>query len=64
MAARSAHLSWAATDDRSARTAPARAAMRDRFLREAEGDPLKAESLRKAFYCKLAAQGVAARRKR
>jgi hypothetical protein len=38
--------------------------MRDRWLREAGGDPLKAESLRKAYYCGLAAQGVAERRRK
>jgi hypothetical protein len=43
-----AHASWAHTDDRSARTANGRKAFEDKFLIEAEGDPRRAEHLRKA----------------
>lgn len=59
-----AHLSWANTDDREARTAPGRRAAEERFLKLAGGDPVKAASLRKAFYQSMAAKSVAARRAR
>ena len=62
--AAAAHESWAATADRTARTAPARAALEAKFLEQAEGDPVRAEHLRKAYYLRLAAKSVAARRKR
>jgi hypothetical protein len=58
------HRSWALTEDRSARTAPARAAFQQRFLDQAGGDPVKAESLRKAFYAQLALTSAKARRRR
>lgn len=58
-----AHYSWAVTEDRSARTSNARAAMQQKFLDEAGGDPQRAESLRKAFYAKLNAASIAARRR-
>jgi hypothetical protein len=50
---RAANLSWANTPDRTARTAKARRAADDRFLRMAGGDPKRAESLRKAHYQKM-----------
>jgi hypothetical protein len=50
---RAAHLSWAATEDRPARTAKARRAADDRFLKMAGGDPKRAESLRRAHYQKM-----------
>jgi hypothetical protein len=65
------HLRWAAVDDRTAATAPARQAFRDRFLREARerfgdlpADELarRAESLRKAYYIRLALKSARARR--
>ena len=58
-----AHTSWANTDNRSARTANARAGLEAKFLREAGGDPVRAESLRKAYYARLALKSVAARRR-
>ncbi|MHA6511612.1 hypothetical protein [Tessaracoccus sp. Z1128] len=59
-----AHDSWAKTDDRTARTAPARAALDARFLAEAGGDPRKATHLRKAYYARLALKSAQARRAR
>ena len=66
-----AHESWARTDDRTARTAPARRGLTARFEREV--DPLgvlppevravRAESARKAFYARLSLAGVKARTK-
>lgn len=61
---RNAHISWAKTADRSARTAPARKALEERFLREAGGDPKVAESLRKAYFQNLVLKSVEARRRR
>lgn len=49
-----AHVSWANTTDRSARTAPGRAAFDAKFLAEAGGDPVRAEHLRKAHFTRLA----------
>lgn len=66
-----AHESWARTPDRSARTAPARAALMAKF--EAEVDPdgvllpaertRRAEHLRKAYFQRLALKSARARRK-
>ena len=58
-----AHESWANTTDRSARTAPARRALQDKFLDEAGGDPIRAEHLRKAHFARLALKSAQARRK-
>lgn len=58
------YQSWANTEDRSARTANARRALEDKFLAEAGGDALRAESLRKAHYARLALKSVQARRRR
>lgn len=67
-------LSWAKTPDRSARTAPARSASPtglDYWLARLDpcmdkADPetraKAAEHLRRAYYARLSAQGVAARR--
>lgn len=57
-----AHERWGRVKNRSAATAPGRAAFEQRFLEEAEGDPVRAASLRKAFYARLTAKSVAARR--
>jgi hypothetical protein len=62
--AAAAHESWAATTDRTARTAPARDALERKWLDEADGDPVRAAHLRQAYYLRLAAKSVAARRKR
>lgn len=59
-----AHESWAKTEDRSARTAPARRALEQKFLSQAGGDPKRAENLRKAYYARLALKSAQARRAR
>ena len=58
-----AHESWANTLDRSARTAPARAAQDRKFLDAADGDPLRAEHLRQAHFKRLALRSAQVRRK-
>ena len=58
-----AHESWAHTEDRSARTAKARAALDAKFLEQAGGDPIRATHLRKAHFAKLALKSAQARRK-
>ncbi len=55
--------SWAMTTDRSARTAPARRALDARFLAEAEGDPIRAAHLRRAYFARLALKSVQSRRR-
>lgn len=58
-----AHESWARTLDRTARTAPARAALDRKFLDAADGDPVRASHLRKAHFARLALKSAQARRK-
>jgi len=58
-----AHESWAKTTDRAARTAPARAAADAKFLAQADGDPVKAQHLRKAFYARLSLKSAQSRRR-
>jgi hypothetical protein len=58
-----AEISWANTPNRSARTAPARAALDRKFLEQAGGDPVRAEHLRKAHFAKLSLKSAQARRK-
>ena len=58
-----AHTSWANTDDRTARTAAARAALDAKFLAEAGGDPVRATHLRKAYFQRLALKSAQSRRK-
>ncbi|MDO5492452.1 MAG: hypothetical protein Q4F53_02425 [Nesterenkonia sp.] len=58
-----AHESWAATSDRAARTAPARRALEEKFLTEADGDPVRAEHLRRAYFQRLALKSAKARRR-
>lgn len=58
-----AHESWANTSNRSARTAPARAALDQKFLDAAEGDPQRAEHLKKAHFQRLALKSAQSRRK-
>ena len=58
-----AHQSWANTEDRSARTTPARAALDAKFLTQAGGDPVRAAHYRKAYFCKLALKSAQSRRK-
>lgn len=62
-AAIAAEQSWANTEDRSARTAPARRALDEKFLREAGGDPKRAEHLRRAHYKRLALKSAQSRRR-
>ena len=59
-----AHSKWANTTDRTAATAPARAALEQKFLDQADGDPQRAVSLRRAYYLQLARKSAVARRAR
>lgn len=59
-----AHTSWGNTVDRTARTANGRSAFEEKFLAEADGDPRRAESLRKAYFTRLALKSAQARRLR
>jgi hypothetical protein len=56
-----AHLSWGNTEDRTARTAPGRAAFEQKFLDQADGDPVRAAHLRKAYFQRLALRSAQAR---
>jgi hypothetical protein len=56
-----AHQSWANTTDPAARTAKARAALWAKFLEQADGDPVRAEHLRKAHYARMALASAKAR---
>ena len=66
-----AHTSWARTADPSARTAPARAALFEKFEREVDPDGTlhpaerarRAEQARIAFYKNLSAKALRARRR-
>lgn len=58
-----AHTSWANTEDRSARTAPARRALDQKFLDAAGGDPRRAENLRSAHFKRLALKSAQSRRR-
>lgn len=64
MAARyMAELSWANTTDRTARTAPARAARDQAFLDAADGDPVRAAHLRRAHFTRMALKSAQSRRR-
>ena len=66
-----AHTSWANTPDRSARTAPARAVLLDRFEREVDPDGVltpaerarRAESAKRAHFQRLALKSAVSRRR-
>ena len=58
------HESWANTVDRTARTAPGRAALEQSFLDQAGGDPVRAANLRTAHFKRLALRSAQARRAR
>lgn len=58
-----AHTSWANTENRTARTAKARAALEAKFLEQAGGDPVRAANLKKAHFARLALKSAQARRK-
>ena len=55
------HLSWAHTIDRAARTANGRAALEQKFLDQADGDPVRAAHFRKAYYADLSLKSAKAR---
>ncbi|MEO3757072.1 hypothetical protein ABGB19_02115 [Mycobacterium sp. B14F4] len=67
-----AHKSWALTEDRTRRTAKARAAFNQRFYDEVDPDRTlpaaerekRATNARKSFYAALSRKAVAARRNR
>jgi len=58
-----AHSKWAATTDRTAATAAARAALEAKFLAEADGDPVRAASVRKVYFARMSLASSKARRK-
>lgn len=58
-----AHTSWANTVGRSARTAAGRAALFAKFLTEADGDPVRAEHLRRAHFARLSLRSAQSRRR-
>lgn len=66
------HTSWARTEDRSARTAPARRAFDERFERQVDPggvlDPAerarRAESARSAHFTRMALKSAQSRRRR
>jgi len=58
-----ANESWAATRDRTARTANARAALAAKFLAQADGDPVRAANLRQAYYARLSLKAAQSRRR-
>lgn len=67
-----AHMSWANTSDRTARTEPGRKALRSKFEREVDPEGVlpeaerqrRAESARKAHFTRLALKSAQARRRR
>jgi hypothetical protein len=67
-----AHESWARTENRSARTAPARQAAFDKFERQVDPDQKllpaerarRAEHARKAYFAQLALKSAQSRRRR
>ena len=61
---RASDLSWAQTEDWSARTAPARRAAEDRFLKLAGGDVRRAEKLREAHFKNMRLKSAATRRRK
>lgn len=63
IASLAAHESWANTTNRTARTAPARAALDAKFLEQADGDPIRAGHLRIAHFQRLALKSAQSRRK-
>jgi hypothetical protein len=58
------HTSWGNTTDRTARTAPARAALEQRFIDQAGGDAQRAANIRAAYYADLALRSAQARRRK
>ena len=72
LASMASHASWAKTDDRSARTEPARKASMGRFEREVDPEgklppeerAKRAENARRAYFQKLAYKSSRARQRR
>jgi len=58
-----AHTKWANEPDRTAATASARRAFEQGFLDQADGDPKRAASLRRAYYARIALRSAQSRRK-
>lgn len=58
-----AETSWANTANRAARTAPARAALFQKFLDEADGDETRAQHLWRAHFARLALKSAQTRRR-
>jgi hypothetical protein len=56
-----AHTRWANCEDRTAATAPGRAAFEQTFFDAAGGDPKRAEQLRRAHYARMALASKKAR---
>jgi hypothetical protein len=54
---------WGQVEDRTAATAPGRAAFEQAFLTQANGDPVRAASLRRAHFLRMAAKSAATRRR-
>lgn len=59
-----AHTKWANCPDRSAATAKARAALEQKFVDQADGDPVRAAHLRTTYYQRLALKSAQARRRK
>ena len=59
-----AYTKWANCTDRTAATAPGRAAFERKFLDQADGDPMRAQQLRRAHYARMALKSAKARRAR
>jgi hypothetical protein len=55
---------WSRVTDRTAATAAARAGLEQRFLDEADGDPVRAQTIRRLYYTRLAFKSAQARRAR
>jgi hypothetical protein len=58
-----AHRRWGLETNRTAATQAGRDAFNQRFLDEADGDPVRAANLRKSHFASLALKSAQARRK-
>lgn len=59
-----AHDRWAREENRSAATAPARAVFDQTFFEAADGDPVRAASLRRAHFSRMALKSAQSRRRK
>ena len=59
-----AYSKWAQCEDRTAATEPARRGLEQKFLDDADGDPVRAESLRRAYFVRMALRSAQVRRAR